>query len=132
MAISKSVASRQAAELMAKKGKPFISVMRNDVAVLGTAGLAYMKTAFLELPLLKFKFRQKIMAFYKILHVFIDIVIFCLLNILGITMPNRKHGYRNYHEGMQYCNINFGSTNALTLTFSDTTHPPEKGKQPLS
>lgn len=74
-----------------QKGMPSISVMRNDVAVLGTAGLAHMKTAFLELPLLKFKLRQKIMAFYKIVHVFIDIVIFCLLNRSGIHYYGQNH-----------------------------------------
>lgn len=70
---------------------PFITVMRNAVAVLGTAGLVYIKTAFLELPLLKLERRQKIMAFYKILHVFIDMANFCLLNPSGINYYGPNH-----------------------------------------
>lgn len=37
-----------------------------------------------------------------------------------------KHGYRKYHEDTQHCNINYGLTNALTLTFAGSAYLPEK------
>lgn len=37
-----------------------------------------------------------------------------------------KHGYRKYHEDTQYCNINYGPTDTLTLTSAGSEYLQKK------